>query len=122
MIFSLFNERFWLRFYYIVQPGRPSSILRWIREIDSDGIPALYKAAYEKGFVSATDNDNKTRHDPCRVERVSNFGAGDLRQLQLPGARHRLRAAVHTEFFDDAVNMGFDGAHADDQLPGYLPI
>src|SRR5919112_4582678 len=41
-----------------------------------------------------------------------------LEQFELPGPCHRLRAAVRVELAVEVVDVGLDGAHADEQLGG----
>src|SRR5215203_186578 len=43
---------------------------------------------------------------------------GQLDQFQLPGPRCRLRAAVRVELAVEVVDVGLDGAHADEEFRG----
>ena len=45
-----------------------------------------------------------------------------LQQSQRLRSRDGLCPVFHIEFVIDVIDVGFDGAHGDDQLPGDLPI
>src|SRR5919107_5462361 len=45
-----------------------------------------------------------------------------LEQFELPGPCHRLRAAVRVELAVEVVEVGLDGAHADEELGGDLTV
>src|SRR5215207_1188043 len=60
--------------------------------------------------------------DERRGRVFQNPGDGLLDQIQLPGPRHRLCTAARVELAVDVIDMGLDGAHADEELRRDLAV
>jgi hypothetical protein len=84
-------------------------------------IPALYRSTKAPKLELGA-----TRTAPALHARPKKRRDGALRtpndrlldQFQVPGPRDRLRAAVRVEFAVEVVEVGLDGAHADEELCG----
>ena len=63
-----------------------------------------------------------SEHDLRRDRVFRNPGEEVLEQIQLSGPCHRLRAAVRVELAVEVVEVGLDGAHADEELGGDLAV